>query len=268
MNKPTWLPIINLLATVVTIAVNGLANALPINGQTTGAISDRFAVYFVPAGYVFSIWGLIYLALIAFTIYQILPPQWGDPHLGRIGYLYAAGCAANVLWILLWHFGLFVPTLVVMLVLLSTLIAIYLRLGIGGMQYIPSRARPTAAQRWLVHVPFSIYLGWITVATIANATVVLSLLKWGGWGLSAQLWAIIMLLTASAITVLISFSRRDVAYALVIVWAFFGIAVKQAGTLVVAVPAVLLALALIAVTVVVVIRQEGTSALPPVESRA
>jgi lysylphosphatidylglycerol synthetase-like protein (DUF2156 family) len=97
---------------------------------------------------------------------------------------------------------------------------------------------------------------------------VLSLLKWSGWGLSAQLWAIIMLLTASAITVLITFSRRDVAYALVIVWAFFGIAVKQAGTLVVAVPAVLLALALIAVTVVAVIRQEGTDALPPVESRA
>ena len=261
MNKPAWLPIINLLATVVTIAVNGLANALPINGQTTGAISDRFAVYFVPAGYVFSIWGLVYLALIAFTVYQILPPQWGDPHLGRIGYLYAAGCAANVLWILLWHLNLFVPTLVVMLVLLSTLIAIYLRLGIG-------RGRPTAAQRWLVHVPFSIYLGWITVATIANATVVLSLLKWSGWGLSAQLWAIIMLLTASAITVLITFSRRDVAYALVIVWAFLGIGVKQAGTLVVAVPAVLLALALIAVTVVAAIRQEGTDALPPVESRA
>jgi benzodiazapine receptor len=221
---------VNVVAVIATIVVNGLANALPLNGLTTGEISDRFQVYFVPAGYVFSIWGVIYLALIGFAIYQLLPAQRENPRLLRVGYLFAASCAANVAWLFLWHYEQFELTVVAMTALLFLLIAIYLRLGIG-------RTAVPAAERWLVQVPFSIYLGWITVATVANVTSLLDYLNWGGWGISPEVWAVIILVVAGAIAAAVSLTRGDVAYMLVILWAFAGIAVKQADTAVVAVAA-------------------------------
>jgi benzodiazapine receptor len=235
MKKDIVRQAVNLLATVATIVVNGLANALPINGQTTGEISDRFRVYFVPAGYVFSIWGLIYLALIAFAVYQALPAQRENPHLRRIGYLFALGCVANSAWIFLWHYELFELTLVAMFGLLLSLIAVYLRLDIG-------RVRVSTAEKWLVHIPFSIYLGWITVATIANVTSVLYYLNWNGWGIRPEVWAVIMLVVGACIASAVSISRGDIAYVLVIVWAFAGIAVKHAATPLVAITAGLMAL--------------------------
>jgi benzodiazapine receptor len=243
MKKDVVRQVVNLLATVVTITINGLANALPLNGQTTGEISDRFRVYFVPAGYVFSIWGLIYLALIALAVYQALPAQRENPHLRRIGYLFALSCVANSAWIFLWHYELFELTLVAMFGLLLSLIAIYLRLDIGCAQV-------STAEKWLVHVPFSIYLGWITVATIANVTSVLYYLNWDGWGIRPEIWAVIMLIVGAGIASAVSISRGDVAYVLVIVWAFVGIAVKQAATPMVAVTAGLMAL-IVALTLLV-----------------
>ena len=243
MKKDILRQAVNLLVTVATITINGLANALPINGQTTGEISDRFRVYFVPAGYVFSIWGLIYLALGAFAVYQALPAQRENPHLRRIGYLFALSCVANSAWIFLWHYEFFELTLVVMFGLLLSLIAIYLRLDIG-------RARVSTAEKWLVHIPFSIYLGWITVATIANVTSVLYYLNWDGWGIRPEIWAVIMLVVGAGIASAVSIGRGDVAYVLVIVWAFAGIAVKHANTLIVAITAGLMAL-IVALTLLV-----------------
>jgi benzodiazapine receptor len=227
MKKDTLRQWVNVLAVVATLVINGLANALPLNGLTTGEISDRFQVYFVPAGYVFSIWGLIYVALVAFAVYQALPSQRDNPRLRRIGYLFALSCVANVAWLFFWHYEVFPLTLVAMLALLLLLIAIYLRLGIG-------RAQVSTAEKWLVHVPFSIYLGWITVATIANVTSLLDYLNWSGWGISPEAWTVIMLVAAVGIASAVSLTRGDVAYMLVIVWAFAGIAVKHAGTPVVA----------------------------------
>lgn len=243
MKKDVVRQVVNLLATVATITINGLANALPLNGQTTGEISDRFRVYFVPAGYVFSIWGLIYLALSAFAVYQALPAQRENLHLRRIGYLFALSCVANSAWIFLWHYEFFELTLVAMFGLLLALIAIYLRLDMG-------HARVSTAERWLVHIPFSIYLGWITVATIANVTAVLYYLNWDGWGIRPEIWAVIMLIVGAGIASAVSISRGDVAYVLVIVWAFVGIAVKQANTLLVAVTAGLMAL-IVALTLLI-----------------
>ena len=218
---------VNLVAVIATVVVNGLANALPLNGQGTGEISDRFQVYFVPAGYVFSIWGVIYLALIGFAIFQALPAQRENQRLQRIGTLFAASSVANIAWIFLWHYERFELTLVAMVTLLLSLIAIYLRLNIG-------RSRVPAAERWLVHLPFSIYLGWITVATVANVTSLLDFLGWGGWGIAPEVWGVIMLIAAGAIATAVSFTRGDVAYMLVILWAFAGIGVKQSETAVVA----------------------------------
>ncbi|MGB8645101.1 MAG: tryptophan-rich sensory protein [Anaerolineae bacterium] len=214
--------IINVLAVILTLIVNGLANALPLNGRTTGSISDGFHVLFVPAGYVFAIWGLIYVGLIAFGIYQALPAQRANPRLRKIGYLFALSCLANSAWIFLWHYGYFLLTLVVMLLLLALLIVIYLRLEIG-------RATVSGIDRWTVQIPFSVYLGWITVATIANVTDVLDFVRWSGWGLGPEGWFIVVILAAVAISAAVSLTRGDIAYLLVIVWAFIGIAVKQAN---------------------------------------
>ena len=223
MNKDKLRQIVNVLALILTLSVNGLANALPLNGHTTGEISDMFKVYFVPAGYVFSIWGVIYLFLIGFAIYQALPGQRENPRLRRSGYLFALSCLANSAWIFLWHYLLFPWTLLIMAALLGLLIAIYLRLGIGKIRVAPAEA-------WLVHVPFSLYLGWISVAAISNTTVLLAYLGWNGWGIPVNVWAIIMLAAATVIASLVSLMRGDVAYALVIVWACAGIAIQQSGT--------------------------------------
>lgn len=223
MNKDTLRQSVNLLAILATIVVNILANALPFNGLNTGQISDQFKVYFVPAGYVFAIWGLIYLTWLAFGVYQLLPAQRANPRLRRIGYWFALSAVANMAWLFLWHYEYFGLTLLAMFTLLACLIIIYLKLDIG-------RGPVTAVERWCVDIPFSLYLGWITVATIANVTSVLDYIRWDGWGLAPQLWTLIMLAAGVGIAAAMSLTRRDITYLLVLVWAYVGIAVKHAAT--------------------------------------
>ena len=230
MRKDTARQWINVVALVVTFAINSLAATLPLGGLTTGEISDLFPVYFTPADYVFSIWFVIYGALFFFIIYQALRSQRENPRLRRVGYLFVLSALANTVWLVLWHFQIFPLSLVAMIVLLLALIAIYLRLGTG-------RTKVSAAETWLVQVPFSIYLGWITVATIANVTSVLDYFNWSGWGISPEIWTVIMLGAATVIGSLVSLTRGDIAYMLVLIWAFAGIAVKHAGTPVVAIAA-------------------------------
>jgi len=202
------------------ITVNILANALPINGLNTGEISDMFAIYFVPAGYVFSIWGLIYLGLIGFAVFQALPSQRENRLQQQIAPLVWLGSAANIAWIFFWHYLQFPLTLAAMLVLLGSLVAVYRQI---------SKARPglTRTQRWLVEVVFAVYLGWITVATVANVSQVLYYLNWSGWGLSGASWAILMLAVASVLGLLMLWRERSIPYTLVLIWAFIGIAVKH-----------------------------------------
>ncbi|NCF69524.1 MAG: tryptophan-rich sensory protein [Chloroflexi bacterium] len=227
MKKDTVRQVLILLSVMATIFVNGLASSLPLNGKTTGEISDSFDVFFVPAGYVFSIWGLIYVGLIAYAVYQLLPAQADNPALRSIGPIFILSSLANIAWIFLWHYEIFSLTVVAMLILLACLIVIYLRLDIG-------RAQVSSGMRWFVHLPFSIYLGWITVATIANVTTLLAYWDWSGWGISPEAWAVIMLTIATAVGGLVSFTRSDIAYAAVLIWAFAGIGVKQSDTSVVA----------------------------------
>jgi hypothetical protein len=208
-----------ILAVVITITINALSETLPINGLGTGQISDNFKVFFVPAGYVFSIWGVIYLGLIAYAVYQAMNAQRENSRLQGITGWFLLSSLANCVWIFLWHYELFVWTLAAMITLLVSLIMIYLKLGIG-------RQKAGKAETWLVRIPFSIYLGWITVATIANVTDVLNFVKWSGWGIAPQSWAVIMLVVAVVVAALMTFTRRDRAYLLVLVWAFTGIAVK------------------------------------------
>jgi benzodiazapine receptor len=211
----------NALSVVLALTVNILASALPLNGQNTGAISDRFQVYFVPAGYVFAIWGVIYLGWLAFAVYQFLPAQQNNPRLQKLGYWFALSGVFNAAWLFCWHYNQFGLSVLVMLALLGTLIVSYLRLEVG-------RTPLSTAERWCVDLPFSVYLGWITVATVANLTDWLFSISWSGWGMAAQSWAAILLGVASILGLLMALTRRDAGYLWVLVWSFIGIAVKQA----------------------------------------
>ncbi len=227
--KDKWRQIVVIVSILGTLIVNGLANALPLNGLNTGQISDRFKVYFVPAGYVFAIWGVIYVGLIAFAIFQALPAQRENPRLRATGWWIALGGVANSAWIFLWHYLQFPQTLVAMLVLLGTLIMTYLGLEIG-------QKKVSATEKWMAQIPFSIYLGWITVATVANVTDVLDYWKWDRFGLAPENWMAIVLLAVLVITGLMISSRFDVAFTIVVLWALVGISVKHAAVRVVAIP--------------------------------
>ena len=220
MSRDTIRQYANLFSVILALTINILASTLPLNGQNTGEISDRFQVYFVPAGYVFAIWGVIYIGWIAFTIFQFQASQTESPRLRRLGYLFAISNLANAAWLFCWHYNRFGLSVLVMLVLLGLLLASYLRLDVN-------RASVSRVEFWSVDVLFSIYLGWITVATVANITDWLYLLEWNGFGISAEIWAIIMLIVASLLGLAMALTRRDAAYLVVLVWAFIGIAIRQ-----------------------------------------
>lgn len=219
-----WLVV---LATIATITVNILANTLPLNGLNTGEISDRFQSYFVPAGYVFAIWGIIYIGIIAYSLYQILPSQRENTDLDRITIPYLLSSLFNIAWLFSWHYERFTLTIVLMVGLLLSLIAIYLRLGTGLKSV-------SAGMRWCVHLTFSIYLGWVSVATIANASQLLDYLGWQGAGIAPQVWAAIMLAVAVVVGAGMAIVRKDAGFLLVLVWAFAGIGVKQSAAATVA----------------------------------
>ncbi len=234
MKTKRYLVVITL---VLTLVVNILANSLPINGLSTGEISDRFPILFVPAGYVFSIWGLIYLALIAFAVYQFTPKGLEEKRIDdAAGWIIAANLF-NTVWIFLWHYLQFTLTLIPIIGLLISLAGAYLKLRVG-------KEKASLVSRLLVETPFSIYLGWATVAVVANVTQVLFNLGWRGAPLSEPAWAVIMLVIASVIGLVMIFTRREVAYALVLVWAFVGIWVKQSATPLVATTALAAAILL------------------------
>jgi hypothetical protein len=208
----------NIVAYVAVLAVNYLSTALPLNGRTAQEISDSLPSFFTPAGYTFSIWGLIYTALLGFIIYQALPAQRTRPFLSKIGWLFGLSSLLNIGWLFSWHYGLYGLSILLMAGLLATLITIYLRLNIG-------RRDPalTTADKLFVQAPFSLYLGWITVATIANVSGVLPYLGWDGFGIDGQVWSAIMMLVAALVASILLINRRNLAYAGVLIWALFGI---------------------------------------------
>jgi len=234
----------NILAFVLVIVVNGMANGIPLGGQTTGEISAKYPSLFTPAGYVFSIWGLIYLGLAAFLVWQALPAQRYNRNLAAIRIPFLANCAAIAIWIFMWHYELLFMSLVMMLGILVSLIQIYRKLNIG-------LSDAPAAERWFVHLPFSIYTGWITVATIANISAAQIYWGWDAAGFDAETWTIIKIALAGTIAATVLFRRRDVAFVLVVVWAAVGITVKHLLT-----PMVAGAAAALAITATMLIAAE------------
>jgi hypothetical protein len=222
MNKINGRQWMTILATLATITVNVLANTLPINGLNTGDISDRFDIYFVPAGYVFSIWGVIYIGWLVYSIFQALPSQAENPILKKIAPWYWISSLGNIAWIFLWHYEVFTFTLLFMALILVSLLVINRAL-----------AEAQGQTKWYVKLPFSLYLGWISVATVANASQWLYFFDWSGWGIQPAAWAVIMIAVASLLGILMAWLENDTFYVLVLIWAFIGITVSQAGASVV-----------------------------------
>lgn len=221
--KSILLKCMNALAFAWTVVVNGLAGSTMIlGGKLTAEISDANPTLVTPAGYVFSIWGVIYVLLGIFVVYQALPSQREKDYHEKIGWLFVLSSLFNVAWLFLWQFEYLSLSVVLMFLLLATLIAIYLRLNIG-------RSEAPLRERLAVHVPFSVYLGWITIASIANVAVTLVSVGWDGFGISQETWAILIIIIALIITLLVIATRKDIAYGLVIIWALVGIAMKQSG---------------------------------------
>lgn len=237
---------------VFTFAMNIASNALPFNGQGPGEVSDRFSVFVVPAGYVFTIWGVIYSFLGAYTIWQALPRNRAMPALRAIGYLPAVAGILNATWLVLFQFEIWVAALATMVGLLVTLITIHQRLW-------AHRAGMSGRDSLLIRTPFSIYLGWITVATIANVAQTLAAVGFTGFGLSPELLAAVVLLVGLGIAGTFVTRFRDVAYGLVIVWAYAGIVVKEQDTALVAATAGIAALAVAVLVILAIARRDGGS---------
>lgn len=241
---------------IVMVTVNYLANALPLNGRQTGEISDTYENLFAPAGLTFSIWGLIY-ALLAVH----LAHQWGlfhrpgannGPLLRRIAILFAATSLANTAWVFAWHYDfIFLSTVLIatILVLLAVIVVTARDHGLVGQEY------------WLIRLPFSVYFGWITVATVANITVWLVSTGWDGFSIEEQFWAVAILAVATIIGTLVMLRNRDVAYGAVMLWAYTGILIKHtsaegfSGQYPAVIATVVVALVVFAVAEIFVIRR-------------
>jgi len=244
----------NILFFALTVIVNSIAGSTTlIGGKNTAQISDANPTLITPAGYVFSIWGIIYILLGVFVVYQALPKQQGKDYQKKIGWLFVLSSLLNIVWLFLWQFEYLPLSVVIMFLLLASLILIYLRLGVG-------KSKVTMGERLAIHLPFSVYLGWITVASIANVSATLVSLNWDGFGISPEIWAALVVAVALIITILMLITRKDVAYSLVIIWALVGIGVKQSGNqtvvLLTEVGAVIVAIVLIVVVLVAKMRKK------------
>ena len=214
-SKPLNQKLITALVFVAVIAVNAAANALPINGFTTGELSDRYFNLFTPAGFTFSIWGVIYLALLGYVLLIFRSNQFSS---SELSFLWVVNGVANMAWIFAWHYLKIASSMFIMLILLLSLIWI--------TDYLHKIKAPDRITRY-VRAAFDVYFGWITVATIANATALLVAMDFGRWGLSEAEWTSTMVGVAATVALLVSLRRRSIWYLLPILWAFYGIYAKH-----------------------------------------
>lgn len=208
---------------LIMIAVNALANILPINGIDTGAVSDSYPNLFAPAGLTFSIWGVIYLLLMGYTLYQFGLLQ-GDKSkvktelLRKVGIVFSFSSVVNAAWIFSWHYRQIGLSVVLMLIILMSLIYINI---------LTHKEKMDQKEKVFIRLPFSVYFGWITVATIANITTLLVDIGWNGFGISETIWTVIILVTGVLIGSATMIINGDIAYGLVPIWAYAGILLKH-----------------------------------------
>ncbi|HAS80856.1 MAG: hypothetical protein UR25_C0004G0049 [Candidatus Nomurabacteria bacterium GW2011_GWE1_32_28] len=217
--KNTFLKIFSGVAYVAMVVVNFLANGLPINNRSTGTISDAYPNLFAPAGPAFSIWGLIYLLLGVYVIYQFVKKDQKKVELiQKINPLFVATSLANISWIFAWHYDYIALSVLIMVVLLIFLIKIADIIRVEQF---------SSFEKLFIWAPFSIYFGWITVAAIANIAVLFVSIGWNGFGIADYLWTSIVLLVGALIGILRMNKDKNIAYGLVLVWAYSWILFKH-----------------------------------------
>jgi hypothetical protein len=249
----------NLVAFTLTIVVNAMATSLPLGGQTPPEISAKYPSLFTPAGFTFSIWGLIYFCLTLFIIYQALPSQRDNAVLKSIGTWFKASCVANAFWLVAWHYEFLILSVVIMVCLLFFLVRIYIDLQAP----VPGA---TILDRLLLHLPFSLYTAWISVAILANVSAVQNGYGWDDFGFDAVTWTLLKLGLAGAVMAGVVVRRADPAFALVVAWAAYGISVKQAATPDVAGAAVMLSMLAVLLVVFDITRRFLARARPPLST--
>lgn len=223
-NSPSVINYLVILAYIAMIAVNALANILPINDVTTGEVSDSYPNLFAPAGFTFSIWGVIYFLLAGYVVYQTTASRETRNSrkmelIDRVGFIFILSSLANLSWILAWHYDYIGTSTILIFGLLICLILVN-----------QLTKNPTILSKWgkfFIRLPFSIYFGWITVASIANVAALLVDINWSGWGIAEQTWTILILLVGLLIALATMIKNRDIAYGLTVIWAYFGIGVKH-----------------------------------------
>ncbi|MEC0342946.1 TspO/MBR family protein [Peribacillus frigoritolerans] len=206
--------IINLIFYLFVGTMNFLANSLPLNGQTSGEISDKLDVLFTPAGYVFSIWGLIYFLLAIWVFRQFLSKYKNSPAYKASFPWFALSCVLNGAWLLAWHYKHFLLSVFIIIALLVTLMVIYTNI---------KKVEHTTFDLF----PFSVYTGWVSVATIADISYYLTYINWDGFGVSGSTWTIALLIAATILAFVFAGTNRDWCYPLVFVWAFIGIGIRN-----------------------------------------
>ncbi len=204
---------INVLFFVFMVVMNYLANALPLGGKTTGELSAAYPNLFVPAGVTFSIWGVIYLMLLGFCLLQFR--EQNRALVEATGWAFALSCLLNGLWIVAWHYKSLPASLLIMLALLVVLV--YINYQLRGQSMGLTRAA------------FGVYLGWISIATIANVTALLVNYNWGGWGITDVSWAILMIIVGLLITAFALYRLQSPFIGLAVIWAFIGIYLNRQG---------------------------------------
>ncbi|WP_348624208.1 tryptophan-rich sensory protein [Paenibacillus peoriae] len=208
----------NIIAFIAVVLVNILASTLPIGGRSTAAVSNMYPTLITPAGYAFSIWSVIYVLLACFVVYQATPTGQSKTSVQSIGIFFILSCLFNIIWIFLWQYVYVELCVIVIILYLLSLSVVYVR---------TRTPQPTLGEMWFVKLPFSLNLGWVSIATIINIAVALEKNEWSGWGLSDTTWAIIILLIGTALAIMVSFPYRDSIYPLVFVWAYVAIAVEH-----------------------------------------
>lgn len=209
--------ILVLVATIGMIAFNGLSAAGYINGVTPEMISGKYPTVVTPAGYAFTIWSLIYLGMLAFSIYQILPSN--AYRFSNIRSVYILSCVLNCGWIFFWHRDQIGFCLALILALVATLIFIISRL----------KTVDSFGEEWLVKAPFGIYAGWVTAASIVNFVIFLSYIDVNMSASSASIFGALLILFAAALGIIVRWRLKNYFYPLAIAWALTAIAVKQSG---------------------------------------
>ncbi|SEJ61264.1 hypothetical protein SAMN05216327_11445 [Dyadobacter sp. SG02] len=220
------LQIANIIALIVTVIVNYLSNTGIFNNNTMASVSARYQNYFTPSGYAFSIWGLIYLMLAAFVIYQargISGKREVPAVVEKIGWLFVVSCIANSAWVLAWLYDFTGLSVLIMITLLASLWLIIVRTRME-MDLIPFKK---IALTWW---PFAIYLGWISVALIANVAAYFTKIGWNGFGLSPVAWTVIMICVAGAVYIALTWQRNLRESSMVGVWALVAVAAANWGT--------------------------------------